>query len=131
MLTAGYAYVVRTSYIREIEDMAGVTLFVRPRRFGKSLWLRTLMTYYDVLTADRHEWGNARVTPTTSPGQPLAVAAVRFEPQTLTIAAQDFEKVTMYVDTAADTAPGTYEAAIDLGSGVFAIRIRFTVEPAG
>lgn len=55
MWTGGYAYVDRTAYIREIENLADVILFVRPRRFGKSLWLRTLAAYYDVVTAGRHE----------------------------------------------------------------------------
>ncbi len=43
MRTGGYAYVDRTAYIREIEELADVILFVRPRRFSKSLWLRTLI----------------------------------------------------------------------------------------
>ena len=40
-------YVDRTMYISEIEDTKYVFL-IRPRRFGKSLFLSTLYAYYDV-----------------------------------------------------------------------------------
>ncbi|MCP4348714.1 MAG: AAA family ATPase [Desulfobacterales bacterium] len=48
-----YLYIDRTSYIRKLENMSGNSfLFVRPRRFGKSLWLNVLKRYYDLALAD-------------------------------------------------------------------------------
>ncbi len=44
----GMAYVDRTAHIRDVENLGDVLVFLRPRRFGKSLWLRTLATYYDL-----------------------------------------------------------------------------------
>jgi hypothetical protein len=44
----GYLYLDRTRFIRVLEELGRVLLFVRPRRFGKSLWLRTLRCYYDL-----------------------------------------------------------------------------------
>ncbi len=51
-----YVYIDRTSYIRTLEGLSGRSLlFVRPRRFGKSLWLNVLSRYYDAALADRFE----------------------------------------------------------------------------
>jgi hypothetical protein len=55
LITHGFAYVDRTRYIREVEELGENLLFVRPRRFGKSLWLSTLANWYDLRTADEHE----------------------------------------------------------------------------
>jgi len=44
----GMVYVDRTAYLREVENLGDVLAFLRPRRFGKSLWLHTLATYYDL-----------------------------------------------------------------------------------
>ena len=51
----GYLYLDRTAHIRTLESLGRSLLFIRPRRFGKSLWLRTLAAYYDLLTADAHD----------------------------------------------------------------------------
>jgi len=48
----GMVYVDRTSYIRDLENLGDVLVFLRPRRFGKSLWVQTLATYYDLRLAD-------------------------------------------------------------------------------
>lgn len=53
--TEGYLYVDRTERIRTLEQTGPALLFLRPRRFGKSLWLRTLASYYDLLTTVAHE----------------------------------------------------------------------------
>ena len=42
-----YYYVDKTEYIRQIEQTARFFFFVRPRRFGKSLFLNMLECYYD------------------------------------------------------------------------------------
>jgi len=49
--TQGYVYVDRTAYLRTLESLGSALLFLRPRRFGKSLWLQTLRCYYDVALA--------------------------------------------------------------------------------
>ncbi|MCP5159130.1 MAG: AAA family ATPase [Gammaproteobacteria bacterium] len=47
----GYFYVDRTDRIARIEEAGSQLLFLRPRRFGKSLWLSTLENYYDLARA--------------------------------------------------------------------------------
>ncbi len=53
--TENYFYVDRTTHIREIEDYGNQLIFLRPRRFGKSLLLSMLENYYDVAKADEFE----------------------------------------------------------------------------
>ena len=53
--TSGYAYVDRTGYIAELERLGRALVFLRPRRFGKSLWLDTLRCYYDYRLAGQFE----------------------------------------------------------------------------
>ena len=42
-----HVYVDKTMVIADLIDRGGVTLFCRPRRFGKSLLLRTLQCYFE------------------------------------------------------------------------------------
>ena len=51
LITEGYLYLDRTDRIPVMEALGKEVLFLRPRRFGKSLWLSTLMNYYDVAKA--------------------------------------------------------------------------------
>jgi hypothetical protein len=48
----GMLYVDRTAHVRDLEALGSILVFLRPRRFGKSLWLQTLATYYDLRFAD-------------------------------------------------------------------------------
>ena len=48
----GMVYVDRTAHIRDLESLGSTLVFLRPRRFGKSLWVQTLATYYDLRYAD-------------------------------------------------------------------------------
>lgn len=50
----GYYYVDKTRYISLLERY-GAPVFLRPRRFGKSLLVSTLAYYYDVNEAERFE----------------------------------------------------------------------------
>lgn len=50
----GYYYVDKTRYIAELEKYL-VPVFLRPRRFGKSLFCTTLDYYYDLNEAGRFE----------------------------------------------------------------------------
>ena len=51
----GYVYIDRTSHIPRLEELGRSLLFVRPRRFGKSLLLNTLATYYDIRRRSERE----------------------------------------------------------------------------
>ncbi len=51
IIREGYFYVDRTDRIPLIEEAGKQLLFLRPRRFGKSLWLSTLENYYDLARA--------------------------------------------------------------------------------
>ncbi|MDX9721011.1 MAG: AAA family ATPase [Myxococcota bacterium] len=50
-----YLFVDHTEYIRRFEDLASHIVFVRPRRFGKSLWLSILEHYYDLRFAEHFD----------------------------------------------------------------------------
>ncbi|MDS4068700.1 MAG: AAA family ATPase [Candidatus Competibacter sp.] len=52
LIQEGYFYVDRTDRIALLEEAGSQLLFLRPRRFGKSLWLSTLESYYDLARAD-------------------------------------------------------------------------------
>jgi hypothetical protein len=54
LITEGYAYVDKTMHIRTLE--AGLyNMFLRPRRFGKSLFASTLGYYYDIAEKDNFD----------------------------------------------------------------------------
>jgi len=48
-------YVDKTRFIPLIEASPRYLFFIRPRRFGKSLWLSVLQYYYDINDKDRFE----------------------------------------------------------------------------
>jgi hypothetical protein len=48
-------YVDKTMYLRTIEESGDYLFFIRPRRFGKSLFLSVMEAYYDVFYKDRFE----------------------------------------------------------------------------
>jgi len=50
------AYVDKTMYIRALEDADDYILFLRPRRFGKSLFTSTLGYYYDIARKDNFDF---------------------------------------------------------------------------
>ena len=51
----GYYFVDRSDHIRILEEIGKQLLFLRPRRFGKSLLLSMLENYYDVVRAGEFE----------------------------------------------------------------------------
>ncbi|OQY26824.1 MAG: AAA family ATPase [Candidatus Cloacimonetes bacterium 4572_55] len=55
IITEDYFYVDRTDQIPRIEEAGKQLLFLRPRRFGKSLLLSMLENYYDLRQADQFE----------------------------------------------------------------------------
>ncbi|MCI1714245.1 ATP-binding protein [Clostridium sp.] len=50
-----YLYVDKTSYIDVLEQYAPYQFFIRPRRFGKSLFISMLDNYYDINKKDKFE----------------------------------------------------------------------------
>ncbi|WP_133510078.1 AAA family ATPase [Candidatus Thiosymbion oneisti] len=55
LITQGYFYADRTDCIASLEQAGDHLLFLRPRRFGKSLVLSMLENYYDVAKSDEFE----------------------------------------------------------------------------
>ena len=55
VITEDYFYVDRTGCLPSIEEAGKQLLFLRPRRFGKSLLLSMLENYYDLAKADEFE----------------------------------------------------------------------------
>ncbi len=51
----GQLYVDRTDRIAVVEELGDSLLFLRPRRFGKSLWLTTMAAYYDLRYVSEHQ----------------------------------------------------------------------------
>jgi hypothetical protein len=64
-----YFYVDRTNHIRLIEEAGNQILFLRPRRFGKSLLLSMLENYYDIAKADEFDqlFGNLAIGKNPTP----------------------------------------------------------------
>jgi len=58
----GYHFVDKTSFIRELEKYE-IPVFLRPRRFGKSLWCSLLECYYDINRKERFDelFGNTDI----------------------------------------------------------------------
>ena len=50
-----YYYVDKTRFIGEVEKSPSFLFLIRPRRFGKSLWLSMLELYYDMAMKDKFE----------------------------------------------------------------------------
>jgi hypothetical protein len=48
LITERYLYVDKTSFIATLEEQGKYNILLRPRRFGKTLFLSTLRHYYDI-----------------------------------------------------------------------------------
>ncbi|MDR1223332.1 MAG: ATP-binding protein [Tannerella sp.] len=56
IILSGYAYIDKTQFIEELENEDNPNhFFIRPRKFGKSTFLTTLRSYYDINTKDGFE----------------------------------------------------------------------------
>jgi hypothetical protein len=55
LIEEGYAYVDKTMYIRTLEQAGIYNIFLRPRRFGKSLFASMLGYYYDIGERDNFD----------------------------------------------------------------------------
>lgn len=52
VLTGNYLYIDKTRYIEKLEQQGNFNILLRPRRFGKSLFLSSLWHYYDIRYKD-------------------------------------------------------------------------------
>lgn len=50
-----YYYVDKTMYLEKLEQIGDYLLFLRPRRFGKSLFSNMMQCYYDINASERFE----------------------------------------------------------------------------
>ena len=56
LVEEGYYYVDKTAYIEKLEDLSNPTImFLRPRKFGKTLFTSVLENYYDLLKSNKFE----------------------------------------------------------------------------
>ena len=56
LIEDGYYYVDKTMYIEKLEDFSNKRImFLRPRKFGKTLFTSTLENYYDILKKDKFD----------------------------------------------------------------------------
>ena len=55
VMRGNFYYVDKTMYIPQLEAQPNNLMFIRPRRFGKSLLLSMLKTYYDKAKKDQFE----------------------------------------------------------------------------
>ena len=56
LIADGYYYVDKTKHIELLENLAEKRIiFLRPRKFGKTLFTSTLENYYDIKKADKFE----------------------------------------------------------------------------
>ena len=64
LVEEGYYYVDKTEYIKKMEDVTNPTImYLRPRKFGKTLFTSVLENYYDIQKADEFEklFGNTYI----------------------------------------------------------------------
>lgn len=89
--TEGYLYLDRTQHIPALEAAGKQLIFLRPRRFGKSLLLSTLENYYDINRADDFDtlFGDLNIGQNPSP-----------EKNQYMVLRWDFSKVSAQGDTA-------------------------------
>ncbi|QEP42198.1 AAA family ATPase [Ectothiorhodospiraceae bacterium BW-2] len=69
--TDGQLYFDRTKLLHDLEAAGRQLLFLRPRRFGKTLWLTLLENYYDIGAASQFEtlFGDLAIGPNPTPNR--------------------------------------------------------------
>lgn len=55
MRNENFYFVDKTMYLPLIENMPSYLFLIRPRRFGKSLFLSMMRTYYEILQRDNFD----------------------------------------------------------------------------
>ncbi len=70
LITENYYYSDKTMYIEKLENIAETSImFLRPRKFGKTLFTSTLEFYYDINATDKFEtlYGNTYIGKNPTP----------------------------------------------------------------
>jgi len=89
IIEGDYYYVDHTRFIQELEKYK-TPVFLRPRRFGKSLWCSTLKCYYDILLKNKFKdlFGKLEIGKNPTGNQ-----------NTYMILSLDFSQISVYEDT--------------------------------
>ena len=63
IITQDFLYIDKTEYIAALEENGSYNILLRPRRFGKTLFLSTLWNYYDIRSKDAFDalFGNLAI----------------------------------------------------------------------
>ena len=72
LIEDNYYYIDKTMYIEKLENYANPSLmFLRPRKFGKTLFTSTLENYYDILKKDKFDklFGDTYIGEKTTPNK--------------------------------------------------------------
>ena len=91
-------YVDKTMYLPMLEDEPNYLFFIRPRRFGKSIFLSMLHAYYDCRTKDKFQewfgnlWIGSHPTPLQGKFQILHLDFLLFKFYTRTTTANRFRQ---------------------------------------
>lgn len=80
LIDQNYYYVDKTHFIPQIEEIANYLFLIRPRRFGKSVFLTMMRAYYDISQKDRFEerFGNLWIGKHPTPLQGIYQVGVVF-----------------------------------------------------
>ena len=55
LIMENYYYVDKTMYLEKLEDMGNTFIYLRPRRFGKTLFTSMMYYYYDINSKDLYD----------------------------------------------------------------------------
>ena len=55
LITEGYYYVDKTKYLKDLEASDKKLIYLRPRRFGKTLFTSMMYYYYDINSSDKFD----------------------------------------------------------------------------
>ena len=55
LITDNYYYVDKTIYLEKLENCARTIVYLRPRRFGKTLFTSMMQYYYDINSKDKYD----------------------------------------------------------------------------
>ena len=137
MIERGYAYVDKTRYIELLEnENNGYQFFIRPRRFGKSLFLSILENYYDINKKEAFEslFGEFYIGKNPTPEQGK-YAVLRFDFSVLDTESHDSfrksfseavqERVISFFEEYKNIFPNA-ERAMEKGLGINALGTAFT-----
>ncbi len=109
IVNENFHYVDKTRYIRELEKVQN-PIFLRPRRFGKTLWCSTLECYYDVNRKDRfeHLFGHTAIGKDPTPER-NGYLVLRFNFSVMSVG-NSVEELELYFDLCVGSSVKTFAA---------------------